>query len=109
MCFLHIFQQQIIIKWALKKSQYGKDRTKSWVENTKNKGSYNDYLKQKKNAMTERSKKMRMELAFMNDDCREVLLQVRREKERKKKAEYCKKADKTNAAESISPLTVYKS
>ena len=50
-----------------------------------------------------------MELAVMNDDCREVLLQVRREKEKKKKAEYCKKADKINAAESISPLTVYKS
>lgn len=53
---------------------------------------------------------MRTELTVMDDDCRKALLEVKREKERKRMAEYCKKkADKIVAAESVSPLAVYKS
>ena len=53
---------------------------------------------------------MRTELTVMDDDCRKALLEVKREKERKNIADYCKKkADKIVAAESVPPLAVYKS
>ena len=44
---------------GLKKSRSGKNRNKSWVENMKKKGTYNDYLKQKKDVMAEKGEKMR--------------------------------------------------
>lgn len=44
----------------------------------------------------------------MDDYRRKVLLKVRREKEKKRKAEHHKKADKMVTAESVSPVTVYK-
>ena len=57
-------------KMGPKKSQNGKDQTKSWVENMKKKGTYNDYLKRTKDTMAERQKKMRRELAVTDDDAR---------------------------------------
>lgn len=44
----------------------------------------------------------------MDDYRRKVLLKVRREKEKKRKAEHHKKADKMVTAESVSPVAVYK-
>ena len=80
------------------------------MENMKKKGTYNDYLKWKKDAMAERWKKTITELAVIDDDCRKTLLDIWREKETKRKVEYRKKkANTIVAAESVSPLTcVYK-
>ena len=44
----------------------------------------------------------------MDDNRKKVLLKVRREKEKKRKAEHHQKADKMVTAESVSPVTVYK-
>ena len=46
------------------------------MENMKKKGTSNDYLKWKKDAMAERWKKTITELAVIDDDCRKTLLDI---------------------------------
>ena len=91
---------------APKMAKSGNERTKDWVENMKTKGTYRDYLMKKKECMAERRKATKTVIERMDDDAKQDLISVMREKERLRKANYRKNknaAQKAAAAGLDSP------
>ena len=95
---------------APKMVKSGKERTKDWVENMKTKGTYRDYLMKKKECMAERRKATKNGLEQMDDDAKQDLISVIREKEWLRKANYCKnkKAAQKAAAAGLDSTSGYK-
>ena len=91
---------------APKMVKSGKERTKDWVENMKTKGTYRDYLMKKKECMAERRKATKNGLEQMDDDAKQDLISVIREKERLRKANYLK--NKKAAAAGLDSPSGYK-